>query len=422
MVLVVAGGVVDAETAGFSISSVGCNSGITSDEVLACSAAFQRTRDDVGTLAVVWRIDGMVASETAAAGAVSGWALDRPAPGDHTVTVLAYDPVTNYAQSGTAPALVRPGRNAAIPPALQALAAGATLLTVGAWLWLEMLNRARTTVDALAPEPPERTDIHPSMTDPRSLEEIWAQEAATEAAVHRLSPDEWEWNAVTQTHVHRNVTIDTLDHERQPELHDTWHRLVSALDQNPNLKELATFVDMNEANVWRGDRIDPDQLERLMRAVDRYGQAIAGYQRVPEYTARQQAWDFAGVASQSTAVRVVAGLGTSGLSELALQPWATHYQMVERTRAGWSEKDLEHEALNETIMYLGTTVISGAAVRGFGGSPGALIRRVIPERWDGAVRNVIAFGSRPAGQAVAQTRARVAAVPSRRQECLAGGR
>ena len=168
MVLVVAGGVVDAETAGFSISSVGCNSGITSDEVLACSAAFQRTRDDVGTLVVVWRIDGMVASETAAAGAVSGWALDRPAPGDHTVTVLAYDPVTNYAQSGAAPALVRPGRNAAIPPALQALAAGATVLTVGAWLWLEMLNRTRTAVEALAAEPPERTDVPYWMTDPRS--------------------------------------------------------------------------------------------------------------------------------------------------------------------------------------------------------------------------------------------------------------
>ena len=103
-------------------------------------------------------------------------------------------------------------------------------------------------------------------------------------------------------------------------------------------------------------------------------------------------------------MRVVAGLSTSGLSELALQPWATHYQMVERTRAGWSEKDVEHEALNETIMYLGTTVIFRAGVRGFGGSPAALTRRVIPERWDGAVRNVVAFGSRPAGQAIAQTR------------------
>ena len=129
-------------------------------------------RDDVGTLVVVWRIDGMVASETAAAGAVSGWALDRPAPGDHTVTVLAYDPVTNYAQSGAAPALVRPGRNTAIPPALQALAAGATVLTVGAWLWLEMFNRTRTADEALIPEPPARTDIPSSMTDPRSIGEI----------------------------------------------------------------------------------------------------------------------------------------------------------------------------------------------------------------------------------------------------------
>ena len=374
MVLVVAGGVVDAETAGFSISSVGCNSGITSDEVLACSAAFQRTREDVGTLVVVWRIDGMVASETAAAGAVSGWALDRPAPGDHTVTVLAYDPVTNYAQSGAAPALVRRGRNAAIPPALQALAAGATVLTVGAWLWLEMLNRTRTNDEAPIPDPPARTDIPFWMTDPRSIAQIEEDEAAMQAASHGLSRDDWEWNAVTGALVHRNMTNALLDQQRQPELRDRWHRLVSVLDQNPNLKELSTFVELNEANVWRGDRIDPDQLERLMRAVDRYGQTIAGYQRVPEYTARQQAWDFAGAASQSTALRVVAGLTTSGLSELALQPWSTHYQMVERTRAGWSEKDVEHEALNETIMYLGTTVILRAGVRGFGGEAGTLSR------------------------------------------------
>ena len=63
-------------------------------------------------------------------------------------------------------------------------------------------------------------------------------------------------------------------------------RLVSVLDPNPNLKELSTFVELNEANVFRGDRVDPDQLERLMRAVDRYGQTIVGYQLVPEYTAR----------------------------------------------------------------------------------------------------------------------------------------
>ena len=105
----VSGGIVDAATAGFAVGAVGCNSGISSDEILGCSATITRTRDDVGLLSVAWMLDGRTVASEATEGDMTSWSLDRPPPGDHAIQIFVVDLVTNYAQSSSGSANVREG-------------------------------------------------------------------------------------------------------------------------------------------------------------------------------------------------------------------------------------------------------------------------------------------------------------------------
>lgn len=189
----VGGGLVDAETAGFHIASLACNSGITSDEILGCSATFERDSEEIGALAVTWRIDGLVAMNEATAGNSSDWALDRPAPGDHTVQVMVVDPSTNFAQIAPAVAKVRPGRNDAIPPVVQVTAAGATLLTLGGWLWLEALRNSRLASAAASLPAEGLGTLQPGGDGPLIDENgrlIWPNE---DGLYQQYADGDWRW-------------------------------------------------------------------------------------------------------------------------------------------------------------------------------------------------------------------------------------
>ena len=72
----------ESQEAGFSIGSLSCSSGITSDDTLSCNVTFDRTSDKADKLTVVWQVDGYTAStrdhqETAALS--SAWI--NPPPG-----------------------------------------------------------------------------------------------------------------------------------------------------------------------------------------------------------------------------------------------------------------------------------------------------------------------------------------------------
>jgi hypothetical protein len=139
--LEVGGGLVDEETAGFHIVSVGCNSGVSSDDTLRCSTTFERDRDDIGPLVVTWRIGFAPPDSEAVPGNSATWAVAQPAPGDYTVLLNVTDPATNYTVGRMTAGDVAPGKNAMVPPAAQAGAAVASTLTAAGWLWLEWARR-----------------------------------------------------------------------------------------------------------------------------------------------------------------------------------------------------------------------------------------------------------------------------------------
>lgn len=133
LALEVAGGMVDEETAGFSIGSLGCNSGISSDEVLGCSASIARTRSDVGGLSATWSLNGQAVSADMVQGSATGWSVDRPPPGDHTVEVVVVDPNTGYGQAASTAVSVRSGaRELEQAAAAAAALTGFALLLAGA--------------------------------------------------------------------------------------------------------------------------------------------------------------------------------------------------------------------------------------------------------------------------------------------------
>ncbi|MEE9513579.1 MAG: hypothetical protein V3V46_05835 [Anaerolineales bacterium] len=167
---------VDEEQAGFRIVVLGCNSGVSSDDTLACSLGLERD-EGIGLLNVTWLIDGLVASTDGGVDSGSDMQLGQPAPGEHVVEALVVDPARGNAISGQTVAEVVAGQNAMIPPLAQAGAAGGTLGLVGVWLWAEWLNARR----AEAEEARLRALQKPSwVDDKRSLEEIWAGEVEAE--------------------------------------------------------------------------------------------------------------------------------------------------------------------------------------------------------------------------------------------------
>jgi len=150
-----------SKEAGFSIGSLSCSSGITSDDTLSCNVTFDRTSDEADKLTVVWQVDGYTASTQTTGDSGAFFSMDKPAPGDHTVSVV----VTNadgVSRSKTSSIEVFEGSNADLPPGAQAGAAAGTLTGIGVWIWLQYAqNRA-----SMGPRiKPVRSELGPETTE-----------------------------------------------------------------------------------------------------------------------------------------------------------------------------------------------------------------------------------------------------------------
>jgi hypothetical protein len=360
--------VVDDPQAGFHIAFLSCSDGISSDETLACSAGFEREQAGIGALSVVWLIDGAAAGTESAAGNSASWALDQPAPGDHVIEVRVIDPQTGRARVASTWAQVRPGRNALVPPIAQLGAAGGTLAVVGAWLWLEWLRGRQAAVEEV-----EEREVPSWVFDRRSLREIWAEEAGEEARRrgledHLYSPEDG-----------RFYTPDWIDARLQERLRDEYWKLRDTLAENPNLGELADFVDANFDNVFRDGRWDAEQMARLQKAVTRLGGMELGVSMAEDYTYRDMAIDTLGQASQNFVVRAGAAALSFGASEIALQPTSTIYTMRKKVLEGGMRTDqAAWEAYVETGIYAGSTLLGGVAAKGFAVSAPELARDLSP--------------------------------------------
>jgi hypothetical protein len=321
---------------------------------------------------VSWLIDGQVGYQTLTSGSTSSWAIDRPAPGDHTVAVSAYDANTLFGQVAAASASVRRGSNTTIPPEVQAAAAGATALTIGAWLWLEFINNVRAAQAAAeaaaAANPPPRADVPSWIYDPRPLAQIWAEEAHYEAVRHGYTGVRWDpgLNAfVTEAYENAQLEIDI-----QREAANEWHQLITTLDNSPGLSDLAEFAHHAEVHVVLPDgSIDIEALGNVQAAIDRLGQLELGIQRTPEYTYSDAAWQTVQEVADSTAIRVLVGVGVGGplgypLLALGLDAGFQAGGMILRSeqmvQAGMSDAQIQGEMLNQAVAYGGMVVIGAA--------------------------------------------------------------
>jgi hypothetical protein len=420
--LEVTGGITDAETAGFSVSAIGCNDGISSGEILGCSATITRTRNEVGALAVTWQLGGATIATETTDGSSTGWSLDGPPSGSHTVGVVVIDPLTNLGQAASTTVIIRAGsveleeaaEAAALATAIGLLLAGSGLLT---------LNNITSALAGLSPEQIEETirratDHLPDLIDPRdgsvlvidgdrvywdddvgwidrttaqdwiaeiaaqrlqrdleteetwtswmtdrrSLADIWAAEAAEQARRHGIT--DHLYNPETGTFYSPGYVRQLWDEALQQQLAADYERLESGLASAPGLADLHDFVVRNLDNVKYGDHWDPDQMRRLQQAVTRLGRAELGMDLARDYTYTDALWDTGGQFIRNPLVRVVAAIKTGGYSEIALQPAATLYAMETRTRAGMSAEDAARAAYHDTAMYAATTLTIGTIVTG----------------------------------------------------------
>lgn len=459
ILLEVAGGVVEASEAGFDVSMPVCNGGISSDEVLGCSATLIRTREDIGNLNVTWILGNRVVHTESTGRDTSGWSLDEPPSGRHRVTLIAVDPASNLGRRSSVEVQVRAGATE-----LEEAAAAAALMTgiglLAAGTGLTTFDSVSSVLERMAPDQvrasiSDALDAVSDLVDPRdgsrlqaqgdlvywddevgwidrSTARTWIADLATqrlerdqqiEATWDRiqrerdqyyrereeaLSSEFWR-DPVTGDFVHRGVLEEEFDRLHQAHLRDRWHHLQTTYGAYIGSEEVGEFIRQNESNVWRGDRIDPDQLRRLERAADRIFRAESGFRKIKEYTHEQQLVDYVGALSQSTTARIVLALGTAGKSEMLLAPWAMHHRMVERTFQGMSELEVASQAMrewgNESIMMVGGTAVVTLGAPSIGkamlGGAGEVAERLLPVGWrraaGGVGQTIYRTATRPIG-------------------------
>jgi hypothetical protein len=174
-----------AAEAGFTISNPACNSGITSDETLNCTATIVRGREEVESLDIVWFIDGASIEGGSTSGSAVSWTLQQPPPGDHSIQVRATDSKTGRSRTGATGVSVTAGANATIPPWAQAAAAAGTLAAVSTWLWAEwwLSRRAAQQAGALP------TETQPATADTQELINALEKLAQTQREINGLEQE-----------------------------------------------------------------------------------------------------------------------------------------------------------------------------------------------------------------------------------------
>jgi membrane protein CcdC involved in cytochrome C biogenesis len=336
----VTGGIVDAETAGFSLSAIGCNSGITGDEILGCSATIARSRDDVGMLSVTWILDGQPIATEATEGSSTGWSLDGPPAGDHVVQVVAVDPVTNLGQAGSVVINIRPSAaDLEDAAAAAALATGIGLLLAGTGLsTLANVSAALAgmTPDQIAESIRHAVETVPELIDPRDgavlqvdgdrvywdddtgwIDRATAQDWITELAVQRIQRDqatEQTWAQIQQDrddyYQQRQWDIESSvyrwDPDRQAYVHPMWlqrpavptieqvYQLQDLIDDNAHLltdrMQLSVHNQLNQLD-FRPGHVNQEDFDRLRRVTQAVADSATGYRWASQAAADLQKID-----------------------------------------------------------------------------------------------------------------------------------
>jgi hypothetical protein len=442
----------DEESAGFRIDSLGCNAGITSDDALSCTVTMTRLSEDVGVLDIHWSIDGQAAGTDATSGFASTWGIDKPAPGDHQISVTAVDPLTQFAQGSSTSVNVSPGKNADIPPWVQAGAAGATITALGAWLWLEWMQNQRAAAEAVVLDdlPLERNKDGqywwPHGDDPRWVdyeeanalvrEELaWDAYNEQERAAALLDHEAWsgaQWDRFVHDCRDRaaaEVAAAAADkHDRELRI-QKWNRLedlASKHGHNTALLFLEHELDRGHLPTWQELQAVRNSIVKTMNSqalIDAYYQKsdvrffAEGCQNTLAWGTGKVATVFAGEGAGTVAewlvrnpevpIRVGLAVLTGGKSELLLIPldaWNNMEAAADRKLAEQNMDLTNWEAVKECIRagawhvggeMFGEVIQRGSALwRGAGAEIGeetaeAIARRTAQQSDDEFVRRVV---------------------------------
>jgi hypothetical protein len=323
------------DAAGFAITDLSCSDGISSDETLACTAQFERLQGGIGSLNVIWVIDGVTASSASTDGDSASWSLDQPAPGTHDVDVQVIDPATDMARVRGTEVEVRAGRNAMIPPIMQVGAAGGTLVTIGAWTWWEWLRQRREA--ALRQDRQGWFDrvgeLNRADREQRQLRE--AEQRAMEKEYKKL-----------------------------------FGGLMKASERSEGLDALLDFVERHRDDVCRDGVWDRWALDRLQESVRRLG--MRQFDR-DQYRARLDfsramppGLDALCELSKNIWVRVGSDILLSGVSEIFWTPVSALDKMWEAVRAGKSADAAAWEGYKGAAKDMATMVVWDRLFTGIG--------------------------------------------------------
>ncbi|MEA2024187.1 MAG: hypothetical protein U9N79_07865 [Actinomycetota bacterium] len=431
--LEVGGGLVSEEVAGFHIVSVGCNSGVSSDDTLQCTTAFERDRDDIGPLLVTWMIEFAPAASEVVSGNTASWSLAQPAPGDHTVLLSVTDPATNYSVGRMASGNVTPGKNAMVPPGVQAGAAVASTLTAGAWLWLEWARRRKEGAGGT---------VAPITDEDRYWDQRNREQRAAALSVHQRFADD-EWAKFTRRCRDRtdaeNAAALAARQDRQLRMMKTDR--IEEIAQREGHDDLTGFLDRQlERDVvpsWK-------QLEQIRNGIVRRGSDQAAMDRYFDKSDVRvflegchdtMAWGTGKVAGAVTGevggriaewlvrnpevpIRVaVAGL-TAGKSELLLIPLDALRGMETAADQKMAEQNLEltsWEATKEVVKagawYIGGEIAGDVIAKRWSGG-GTAGREAVEEASEAAVKRA---GAQTSDDFVRRVNAKIAAKRAARE-------
>ncbi|MBN1814243.1 MAG: hypothetical protein JXA14_20560 [Anaerolineae bacterium] len=343
--------------AGFVITDLTCSDGITSDETLVCTAQFERVQGGIGSLNVIWVIDGATAASASADGNSASWSLDQPAPGEHDVEVQVIDPATDMARVLGTSVEVRAGQNAMIPPIMQIGAAGGTLATVGGWLWWEWVRQRREA--ALSQDRQRWFDRVGEMDRPeREQRQQWeAEQQAMKEEYGRLL------NGLI-------TAIQTVDDLNQDIAVQGKRRTWKLGSSTQGLDDLLDFVERHRDDVCQDGVWDRQALDRLQESVrrlsvsradrDQYGARLRFSRAMPP------GLEALCELSRNMKVRILSDVLFAGVSEIFWTPLSALDAMWQAARAGKSADAAAWEGYKSAFKDVAAMVIFDRIFTGLG--------------------------------------------------------
>jgi len=293
---------VDDVNAGFTLA-LACSEDPLPEDGITCRAVISEG-EAAFAYGVSWIMDGYVIKSLTIPAGLDSFSFPNPPPGTHTITVQAVNSTTNTIRVSTALVNVQYAEGTQLKPWLPAAAGAGSVAVLGGWLWAEWLaNRNKTITEQ---EQAEREDENLQKERQAWYEkqmqlndEVRAKQELV-AAQDKLIETEWK-------RFRKNLL----------EITDKYHKSDYLVD----------LYDDMYSDVYKNGKWDPEALVRLQQLIgthlqmDRQNEAAEEWHRkVQSLQDRQKAFNNITNSWTALGLRLVAGIATSGASEVVWMP------------------------------------------------------------------------------------------------------